>query len=229
MKIVFLGDELIQGLPGASIVDCVATGLRGHHFVNQGRHGDTSLNLYRRAQSDVLALQPQAVFLMAGLHDALSRSEPALRPWYRWHKRIRGGRLSPIACRENLRALLEMLRRNDMRTFVALPPAEYRPQLVTALREVNSTTQQLCESLQVPVLNLQLSHTPTSLPQRPPLQLLPWLLRTRSWQLRAPDFERLRERGGFSYSCDGLQPTPAGAQQIAEEIVTFLRRNGLSG
>ncbi len=229
MKVVFLGDELLQGLAGASIVDDVAARLRGHHFIKQGRHGDTSLNLYRRAQDDVVALQPQAVFLMAGLHDALSHSEPALRPYYRWHKRIRGGRLSPIACRENLRALLLMLQRNNIRSFVALPPAEYRPQLVTALREVNAATQQLCDELRVPVLDLQGSLTPAAVPQRPPLQLLPWLLRAQVWQIRAPQYESLREREGFGYSCDGMQPTPAGAQQMAGEIAAFLRRNGLSG
>ncbi|MCY4526036.1 MAG: hypothetical protein OXB89_05455, partial [Anaerolineaceae bacterium] len=71
MKIVFFGDELLQGLPGASIVDEVASGLRGHHFILRGRFGDTSLNLYQRVEADVLALSPQAVFIMAGLHDAI--------------------------------------------------------------------------------------------------------------------------------------------------------------
>jgi len=228
VRIVFLGDELTQGRRGAGVVAQVAAGLPGHRCINAGRHGDTSLNLYRRAARDVLAHRPQAVFLMAGLHDALCRSEPALRPYYRWHKRLRGGRASPIACRENLRALLVMLQRHDIRAFVALPPAEYRPQLVAALREINAATQALCEALQLPVLDLQRRFTPEPVPERPPLRLLPWLLRnmTRGWRTQDP--ERLRARGGFSYSCDGITPTPAAAQQMAEEILRFLGRNGLS-
>ena len=229
MKIVFLGDELTRGRTGAGIFDFVAAGLRGHQCLLLGRPGDTSLNLYRRAQREVPALRPQALFLMPGLHDALSRSEPALRPWYRWGKQLRGGRLSPIACRENLRAILAMLQRNDIRAFVALPPAEYRPQLVVALREVNQATQQLCDELQVPALDLQRIFTPATVPPRPALRLLPWLARSRARHLRAPDCERLRRRGGYAYTQDGIQPTPAAAQRMADEILRFLRQHGLSG
>ena len=228
MKIVFFGDELLAGPPGAGLVDQVAAQLRGHHFIVQGRFGDTSLNLYRRVERDVLAHRPRAVFLMPGLHDAMSRSEPGLRPWYRWRKNLRGGRLSPLACRENLRALLEIFRRHDLRCFVALPPAEYRPQLVGALREVNAATRQLCVELQVPLLDLFALMTPDSIPQRPPLQLT-WLLRAMVGKWRAPHPEQLREQGGFSYSVDGLQPTPAGAKHMAKHVVLFLRRHGVSG
>ena len=228
MKIVFYGDELLPGLPGARIVDEVAAGLRGHRFILRSRFGDTSLNLYQRLEAEVLVHEPEAVFIMAGLHDALSQSEAALRPWYRWRKGLRGGRLSAIACRENLRAILEMLGRHKVRAWVATPPVEYRPPLVTALHEVNSATRQLCKELQVPHLDLQQRMTPAGIPSRPTLQL-PWLLRAWSWQWRAPDYEQLRRRGEFSYSCDGLHPTPDGARMMAQAIVDFLREQGLPG
>lgn len=228
MKIVFAGDELLQGLPGAGIVAGVAAGLRGHHFINEGRFGDTSLNLYRRVEDDLLAHRPQAAFLLSGLHDAISRSERGLRPYYRWRKDLRAGRSSPIACRENLRAILEQLERHGIRCLVALPPVEYRPELVNALRDVNGAARQLCDELQVPVLDLQTVMTPANVPARPSLQL-PWLARSWLWQYRAPDYERLRQQGNFSYSLDGLRPTPAGAQRMATFIVDFLRQNGLPG
>lgn len=228
MKIVFFGDELLTGPPGAGLVDQVAANLRGHHFIVRARFGDTSLNLYRRAERDVLAHRPQAVFLMPGLHDAMSQSEAGLRPWYRWRKGLRGGRLSPLACRENLRALLENFRRHDLRCFVALPPAEYRPQLVDALREVNNATHQLCMEMQVPALDLFEHMTPGDVPQRPPLRFT-WLLRAGLRQWRSTQHEHLRRRGGFSYSVDGLQATPAAAERMARHIVLFLRRNGVPG
>lgn len=228
MKIVFYGDELLQGLPGAGIVEEVATGLRGHRFVLRGRFGDTSLNLYQRVEADVLAHGPDAVFIMAGLHDAISQSEAALCPWYRWRKGLRGGRLSAIACRENLRAILEILGRHDINAWVATPPAEYRPALVAGLEEVNSATRQLCDELQVPHLDLQQRMTPAGIPSRPPLQLT-WLLRAWSWQWHAPDYDLLRRRGQFSYSCDGLHPTPDAAKVMAQAIVDFLREQGLPG
>lgn len=228
MKIVFYGDELLPGLPGARVVDEIAAGLRGHEFILRARFGDTSLNLYQRLEAEVLALKPDAVFIMPGLHDAISQSEAALRPWYRWRKGLRAGRLSAIACRENLRATLEFLGRHKVRAWVAAPPAEYRPSLVAALAEVNSATRQLCEELGVPHLDLQQRMTPAVIPSRPPLQP-PWLLRAWSWQWRAPDYEQLRRRGGFSYSCDGLHPTPAAARVMAQAIVDFLREQGLPG
>lgn len=228
MRIVFYGDELLPGLPGAGVVDEVAAGLRGHKFILRARFGDTSLNLYQRLEAEVLAHDPDAVFIMAGLHDAISQSEAALRPWYRWRKGLRGGRLSAIACRENLRATLEILARHKVRAWVAAPPAEYRAPLVAALAEVNSATRQLCEELGVPHLDLRQRMTPASIPSRPPLQL-PWLLRAWSWQWRAPDYEQLQRRGGFGYSCDGLHPTPAGARVMARAIVGFLREQGLPG
>ncbi|MCE2489793.1 MAG: hypothetical protein J4G17_07435 [Anaerolineae bacterium] len=228
MKIVFFGDELLQGLAGASIVNEVASGLRGHHFILRGRFGDTSLNLYQRVEADVLSLSPEAVFIMAGLHDAISHSETALRPWYRWQKGLRGGRLSAIACRENLRAILETLGRHNIDVFVATSPAEYRPQLVGAMGEINSATRQLCEELRVPLLDLQQDMIPPHIPPRPSLQLT-WLLRVWSWQWRAPDYEQLQRRGVFSYSCDGLHPTPDAAKRMALSIVGFLRDQGLPG
>lgn len=228
MKIVFLGDELLQGLPGASIVANVAAGMRGHHFINEGRFGDTSLNLYRRMEDDVLAHQPQAVFLVAGLHDAISICEPGLRPYYRWCKNLRGGRLSPIACRENLRALLLHLDHHRIRCFLALPPVECRPELVDSLREVNRATQVLCDELQVPVLDLQARMTPARIPSRPALRLT-WLARSWLWQIRPPDPEAQQRSGNYSYSLDGLRPTPAGAQRMAGFITDFLRQGGLPG
>ena len=228
MKIVFYGDELLTGLPGAGIVAEVAAGLRGQRFILRGRFGDTSLNLYQRVETEVLAHGPEAVFIMAGLHDAISQSESALRPWYRWQKGLRGGRLSAIACRENLRAMLEILGRHNIRVWVATPPAEYRPPLVAALKEINLATRQLCEELDVPHLDLQQRMTPAEIPSRPPLQL-PWLLRAWSWQWRAPDYEQLRRRGNFSYSCDGLHPTPDGSRMMAQAIADFLREQGLTG
>ena len=59
------------------------------------------------------------------------------------------------------------------------------------------------------------------------MQLAPWILRSRWWQLRAPDFERQRLRGGFSYSLDGILPTPATARLMADDILRLLRRQGL--
>ena len=64
MKIVFFGDNLTQGAYGANYVNKVASAMHGHHFINQGANGDTSLNLFRRVEDDVIAQKPDGVFIM---------------------------------------------------------------------------------------------------------------------------------------------------------------------
>jgi lysophospholipase L1-like esterase len=113
MKIVFFGDSLTEGTWGVSYVDKAAALLPGHHFLNRGVNGDTSLNLYRRVSQDVIAEKPDGVFMMVGVNDAVSAVAPITRPYYRFVKRVPRGTVSPISFRENLRAILGRLRRQE--------------------------------------------------------------------------------------------------------------------
>ncbi|MBL8162346.1 MAG: hypothetical protein JNJ61_10210, partial [Anaerolineae bacterium] len=75
MRILFFGDSLTQGTIGVNYVDKLARALPQHTLINKGINGDTSLNLYRRTQEDVIALRPDLVFVMVGINDALSNVE----------------------------------------------------------------------------------------------------------------------------------------------------------
>lgn len=231
MKIVFFGDSLTQGVYGVNYVNKVAEALRGHHFINEGVSGDTSLNLYRRLERSVIAHQPDGVFIMIGVNDALSFSEPTTRYFFRLIKRIRGGQISPMSFRENLRAVLMALTYHRIRVWVALPPVEYRPQTVEALRRMNDYARAVCDELHVPTLNLMEKLAPAVVPDRSPVQFFHYTLGT--WlRLRfgyGGSYDRLQAADGFSYSFDGVHLTESGAQRIADEIVHFLRSNGVSG
>ena len=231
MKIVFLGDSLTQGNYGANFVNKVAESIRGHHFINQGINGDTSLNLYRRVEKDVIAEKPDGVFIMIGINDAVTYSDPGSRFYYRWAKGVRGGQITPISFRENMRALLTKLRFAQIRVWVALPPAEHRPALVETLKTMNTYSAQLCAEMQIPVLDLLALLTPAEIPERPPTQALTSLETNmiRSLTLRGAGFERLRQARGYSYSFDGIHLTEDAAQRMAEAVVTFLHQNGVSG
>lgn len=218
MKIVFLGDSLTQGTHGANYVNKVAAALGGHHFINEGVNGDTSLNLYRRLEKDVLAHQPDGVLIMIGINDALSYSEPGIRPYFRYIKRIRGGQITPISFRENMRAILTRLLFEQIRVWVVLPPVEYRPQTVTALKAMNASAAGLCAELNVPTLDLLRVMTPGAVPERPPIRLFPDML-----------LNRLGAKKDFTYSFDGLHLTETGAQQMAGAISEFLHKHGVTG
>jgi lysophospholipase L1-like esterase len=231
MKIVFFGDSLTQGTYGANYVNKVAAALRGHHFINEGVNGDTSLNLFRRVERDVIAHQPDAALIMIGVNDALSQSEPVLRLYYRYVKHIHSGQITPIAFRENMRAILMQLGMAQIRTLVVLPPVEYRPALVAALRQMNTAAAEVCRSLNVPTLDLLSHMTPAQIPERPALQTMAAMRQNlfRQFSQNPARYERWRLEGGYQYSFDGIHLTEAGAQQMADQITAFLRANGVPG
>jgi acyl-CoA thioesterase I len=228
MKIVFFGDSLTQGSFGVSYVDKLAGLMRGHHFINTGVNGDTSLNLYRRVDQDVLALKPDGVFVMIGVNDATSHAELGANAYYRYIKRIPGGKISPISFRENLRALLTKIQVAKVRAWVALPPVEYRPVLVDAVRQMNAEAAKLCAEMQIPVLDLMAYLTPKDIPERQPFGL--WTYQQNLFTLLGGRrYDQLRDAGGFTYTFDGIHLTDSGAQRIAELIANFLRVNGVPG
>lgn len=225
MKIVFFGDSITQGSYGASYVDKVAATMRGHHFINEGINGDTSLNLFRRVDQNVIAHQPDGAFIMVGINDAISYAEAATHPYYRLLKGVRGGQVSPIAFRENVRTILMKLIAANIQVWVALPPIEYRPVLVNALREMNNYAAEVCDELKVPALDLMAQLTPAEIPDRPTLQV--FNLRSIQVTLSGSDYEHFRAEGNYTYTFDGIHLTDAGAQRIAEAVVPFLRQAGV--
>lgn len=228
MKIVFFGDSLTQGTVGVGYVDKVAKTLRGHHFYNEGINGDTSLNLFRRLQSDVIGKRPDGVFIMVGVNDAASYVEPNANLYFRLVKRIPGGRISPISFRENLRAILTALLFEKITIWVALPPAESRPEMVVTLRQMNDYAAEICAELSIPTLNLLAKIAPKNIPSRPPVPLIQYA-KNLGILLGSKNYDAMRDAGGFDYSFDGIHLTEDGAQRIADEIVRFLRNNGVSG
>jgi lysophospholipase L1-like esterase len=227
MKIIFFGDSLTQGTFGASYVDKVAAAMRGHHFINQGVNGDTSLNLFRRVDKDVLAEGPDGVFIMIGVNDAVSAVESGSHLYYRFMKRLPRGQVSPVSFRENMRALLGKLVAAQIKIWVAPPPIEYNPATVTTMRQMNDYTAIICREFNIPVIDLMAALTPKDIPERTAVGLSHY---SRNLLIRlgvGKDYEQHRASGGFTYSFDGFHLTESGAQQMADLIVPFLRANGL--
>jgi lysophospholipase L1-like esterase len=226
MKIVFFGDSLTEGTWGVSYVDKAATAMPGHHFLNRGVNGDTSLNLYRRVTEDVIAERPDGVFVMVGVNDAVSAVSPITRPYYRFVKRVPRGTVSPISFRENMRAILGRLQVAHIKTWVGLAPIEYNPEQVAVMREMNKNATEICVEMNVPVLDLMAHLTPANIPVRRPYNLSDYgrnLLIALGWK----HYDHWQKAGGFTYTYDGVHLTDAGAARMAELIAGFLRTNGL--
>lgn len=225
MRILFFGDSLTQGTIGVSYVDKLARSLPQHTLINKGVNGDTSLNLYRRVQQDVIALRPDLVFVMVGINDALSTVEATSVPYYRYSKRIPGGRVSPLAYRENMRAVLSKLIAAHIRVCVVLPPLEYRPASVACLKEMNAHAAQLCREMDIPALDAMAALAPSQIPDRPPFGSRVYMLNFLV-MLGLRRYDHWQRQGQHTYTFDGVHLTEDGARRMADLIMGFLQREG---
>ena len=219
MRIVFFGDSLTEGVYGVDYVGRIAASLSGHTVINRGHGGDTSYDLLRRLGQDVLALQLDGVFVMIGVNDASAILDSRRRPDL--------PAISADTFRDNMRDLLSKLTRTGCRVWVALEPAELNPALVETVRTLNDHTGDICRELQIPTLDVFSTLLPEVVPQRRRSLLARYslALARRIWP--SPNYDLWRKAGGYSYSFDGVHLTENGAQRIADQVVRFLRLNGV--
>jgi lysophospholipase L1-like esterase len=221
MRLVFLGDSLTWGGYGGSFVAEIAARCPQHEIINAGAGGNTVINLLRRLD-DVLRGEPDGVFAMVGGNDALSHSQPAMRGYYRKSQEIPGGDVPPDLFARAYRDLLTRIRLAHILAWVGLEPVEYSPELVAALRDYNTIARQIAESLRVPVLDLMTYFPPNGGHPRPPLTQKSINLISDREKSGWADYEAERQRGGFTFSFDGVHFTPDAARRAAQIIIDFL-------
>jgi lysophospholipase L1-like esterase len=223
VKIVFLGDSLTWGKYGGDYVAEVAKLLPNHTIINAGIGGNTVLNLLKRVD-DVLADEPDGIFVMVGGNDAISSTQPATRRYYEQVQKVPGGIVTPEQFSQNYRDLLTHIQLAHVLTWVGLELGEYNPEVVSALQQYNGLAREVAESLNVPVLDL-MAHFPPSenLPPRPPLAQADINLIGKRASSGWSDYETERQRGGYTFTFDGLHITSEAAKKMATIIVDFLK------
>lgn len=222
MKIVLLGDSLTWGGYGGNYVEELRRLMPEHEFVNAGVGGNTVINLLRRVD-DALAHQPDAVFVIVGGNDAVSFSQPKTRSYYRQGQEIAEGFVSPDAFEAGYRDLLNHLSAAHIVTWIGLEPNEYNPTTLEALRDYNERVKNVARPLNIPVLDLMEVLPPDGVKERPELEI-GYILTIGAREKRGfSDYEGERQKGGYTWSFDGLHPTPEGAKKIAEAMAAFIR------
>ncbi|MEZ4668897.1 MAG: SGNH/GDSL hydrolase family protein [Anaerolineae bacterium] len=221
MKIAFLGNSLVAGSYGGSFVNEVAIHLPQHNILNAGVNGSTVLNLLQRLDN-VLEQQPDIVVISCGGNDAISYSQPETRRFYERAMYVPDGIVSPERFIVAFRDLLTRLQLAQVMPYVILPPIEHNRVVVSTLRDYNRMMAEACATFNLPTLDLMSALVPDHIPDRPPLTQATINLigqRVRSgWN----DYETERERGGFTYSFDGLHFTPETARRVGAMVVDFL-------
>ncbi|MBZ0302738.1 MAG: SGNH/GDSL hydrolase family protein [Anaerolineae bacterium] len=221
MRLVFFGDSLTWGGYGGSYVAEIQNHLPGHEIVNAGEGGNTVVNLLRRVD-EVLALQPDGIFVMVGGNDAISNLYPDTRPYYRKSQQIAGGWVSPEAFTQSYRELLTGLQVQHVLAWVGLPPIEYSPELVAVLQDYNRRAAEVAHNLNVPVIDLMTPLLPDIIPEHPPLTLKDINQIGERIQSGWSDYEHDRQAGSYTFTFDGLHLMPDSARQIAAWIIPFL-------
>lgn len=224
MKLVFLGDSLTWGGYGGSYVDALRRLMPEHEIINAGEGGNTAINLLRRLESDVLSHDPDGVFVMVGGNDAISFCQPKTRSYYRQGQQIDDGCVTIDQFEAAYRELLTQLQLAHVLVWVGLPPIEYNRTVVDTVRAYNERVREIARSLNVPVLNLMAAFTPDEVPERPPLDIGHILTIGRREQSGWNAFEEAQREGGYSFTFDGLHLTPESAEQVAEQIAAFIKK-----
>lgn len=221
MKIAFLGDSLTWGGYGGNFVAEVASRLSQHEIINAGVGGNTVVNLLRRLD-DVIAQNPDGVFVMVGGNDAISYSQPDSRPYYKKAQALPDGMVTPALFEQTYRELLIQLQLEHIQTWVGLPPSEYNPEVVQTTKEYNDLARAVARALNVPVLDLMAQFTPANIKDRPALSIK--FIDTIGQRERSgwDDFAGEKERQGYTYTFDGLHLTPDAAKRMGGIIAEFL-------
>lgn len=221
MKIIFLGDSLTWGGYGGDFVAAVQQRCPDHDIINAGVGGNTVMNLARRLD-DVLAQEPDGIFVMVGGNEAIAYSQPETRRYYEQVQEIADGTVTPQQFEQAYRDLLTQIHTHHVLAWVGLPPAEYNPTVVEAFRQYNAIARRVAEALNVDVLDFMAHFVPDDIRERPPLDIRTINLIGRRSSSGWSDYEAAQGEGGYTFTFDGLHITPDTAQTMAGLIIDFL-------
>jgi lysophospholipase L1-like esterase len=222
MKLAFLGDSLTWGRYGGNFVAEVAARLPDHTIINEGEGGNTVVNLINRLDG-VLEQRPDGIFVMVGGNDAISSSQPETRNYYRRTQKVPDGIVTPEMFTQAYREMLARIQQAQVQVWVGLAPLEYNPETVAAIQQYNRLAQKVAESLNMPILDLSVHFRADNVPSRPPLNQETIRLIGQRMDSGWSDYKAEQQRGGYSFTFDGLHLTPEAAKQVAEIVVEFLR------
>lgn len=223
MRIVFLGDSLTWGGYGGNYVDEVQKRLPDDEIMNAGVGGNTVVNLLERLESDVLAHEPDGVFVMVGGNDSVSYVQPKTRVYYKQVQNIPDGIVDPDLFAQTYRELLYQLQLAHVQTWMGLPPKEYNPATVEAMEQYNAIAEEVARSFNVPTLDLMAHFKPDHIPERPEIDM-GFINRigkrsASGWN----EYEADRERGGYTFTFDGMHLLPEAAERMGELVASFIK------
>ncbi|HJZ48252.1 MAG TPA: GDSL-type esterase/lipase family protein [Roseiflexaceae bacterium] len=229
--LVCFGDSLTEGAIGASYVDILRERLPAAvRVINAGINGDTTINLLRRYERDVVPYRPDLVVILVGLNDLTTvYGWPSNRAYYRYIKRVPIG-LTPTLFARAYQRLISKLRERTSSQLALCTLTTVGERLDDPFQvyvEAYSTViRALAQRERLPLIDLRGAFR-TALAQEPRdgpayhiwTPLLDWA----AIGLRGRTYAELGERRGYRLLCDGAHLAEAGAELVAETMLPFLR------
>jgi lysophospholipase L1-like esterase len=229
--LVCFGDSLTEGAIGASYIDLLRQRLPAAvRVINAGINGDTTINLLRRLERDVVPYRPDLIVLLVGLNDlSTAYGWRSNRAYYRTIKRVHV-ELTPGRFAAAYRQLLATLRE---RTGAKLVPCTLttvgerldRPFQVY-LDAYSTVIRALAEQEQLPLIDLRSAFRAALAEQPrdgPAYHIWTPLIDWAAIGLRGRSYADLTARRGYRLLCDGAHLADAGAALVAETMLPVLQ------
>lgn len=226
-RLVCFGDSITQGNIGTTYVTKLAQALPSVEVLNRGIDGDTTFNLLKRLDNDVIAARPDVVSIMVGLNDfGTAYGEPLSRLYYRFLKKV------PIAIdipvyEAMYAAIIERLLRLGITVVLYTP---------TTLGEMPDTPGQalldgyvdavrrVAQRFHLPLVDVRAAFV-AALRQRPFVGPEYHLWRVPLDDLaikRGATYETIARRRGYQFLVDGVHLSDAGATLVAQTVLPTL-------
>ena len=217
-KLVFIGNSIVNGFPmsrGRSFPGLVRAAIKAGEttfhadVINKGANGETTADILRRFEHDVLEHEPRAVFIMTGTNDFIYREA------------------GPSQCMENLRQMADMGRaegtggNDEAGAGPGIIPVFMTPIAVDAEKAGRMWMAGL--GIDYEGINRQIGEFSDLIRQSGEL----FIDTGAAWQKFTGDCGQEgtgQPLGGGSY-LDGVHPTPEGYEFLADTVLTWLEEH----
>ena len=227
--VVCFGDSITQGHIGYAYVDRLRSAMPDVRIINAGIDGDTTLNLWKRIEHDVLAHQPDIVTMMIGLNDFGTKyGERLSRAYYRYVKKV------PIAI--DIPTYAAMYRAIIMRLqaagcqVVLLTPTTLGEMPQTAGQAIldgyTDTVRQLAHQYGLPLADVRQAflrelHAHPRVGQEYHLWMVPYDQMRIRWF--GQSYDAIAHARGQRLLVDGVHLSALGAQIVADTVLPVLQ------
>jgi lysophospholipase L1-like esterase len=229
--LICFGDSLTEGVIGASYVDLLRERLPARvRVINAGINGDTTINLLRRVDRDVVPYRPDLIVILVGLNDlATTYGHSSGRPYYWLVKQIHR-KLPPQVFARLYRQLIATLRSRTgaQLALCTLTTLSERPDDPSHVQvdAYSTVIRALAEQEQLPLIDLRAAFCAALAAEPragPPYRIWVPVLDGAAIALRGQTYSTIAERRGYRLLCDGAHLAEAGARLVAETMLPFLQ------